>query len=82
MLITVIVSSLLVGIGEELMFRGVTIQALRDNGMTEHRVALWSSVIFGGAPITNIISEGSAAIGQVIELPGKPCVDTNLGAQI
>ena len=33
-----------VGTGEELMFRGLTIQALRDNGMSEHRVALWSSL--------------------------------------
>ncbi|MGI9666675.1 MAG: CPBP family intramembrane glutamic endopeptidase [Acidimicrobiia bacterium] len=66
LLITVVASSLLVGIGEELMFRGVTIQALRDNGMAEHRVALWSSIIFGLAHITNLISEGSGAILQVI----------------
>ena len=66
LLITTLVTSLLVGVGEEFMFRGVTVQALRDNGMTEHRVALWSSVIFGAAHITNIVSEGSGAIVQVI----------------
>ena len=66
LLITVVASSLMVGIGEELMFRGITIQALRDNGMSEHRVALWSSLIFGAAHITNLISEGPAAIMQVI----------------
>ena len=66
LLVTVVASSLLVGIGEELMFRGVTVQALRDNGATEHRVALWSSLIFGGAHITNLITEGSGAILQVI----------------
>ena len=36
LLVTVVVSSLLVGIGEELMFRGVTLQALRDKGLSEH----------------------------------------------
>jgi membrane protease YdiL (CAAX protease family) len=66
LLITVVATSLMVGVGEELMFRGVTIQALRDNGMSEHKVALWSSVIFGGVHITNLITEGPGAIGQVI----------------
>ena len=66
LLATMVLSSLLVGIGEELMFRGVVIQTLRGNGMTEHRVALWSSVIFGGAHITNLFSEGVQAIGQVV----------------
>ncbi len=66
LLIATVVTSLLVGVGEELMFRGVLIQTLRDNGMVEHRVALWSSVIFGGAHITNIISEGGQAVIQVI----------------
>lgn len=66
LLVTVVTTSLLVGVGEELMFRGITIQALRDNGMSEHRVALWSSVIFGGAHITNLFTEGSQAIMQVL----------------
>lgn len=66
LLLTVVASSLMVGIGEELMFRGVTIQALRDNGMSEHRVALWSSLIFGAAHITNLISEGPGAFVQVL----------------
>lgn len=66
LLVATVVTSLLVGVGEELMFRGVTVQALRDNGMTEHRVALWSSVIFGLVHITNIVTEGPQAIVQVI----------------
>lgn len=66
LLVTVVTTSLLVGVGEELMFRGITIQALRDNGMSEHRVALWSSVIFGGVHITNLFTEGSQAIMQVL----------------
>ncbi|MGI9578997.1 MAG: CPBP family intramembrane glutamic endopeptidase, partial [Microthrixaceae bacterium] len=59
-------SSLLVGIGEELMFRGVTVQTLRGHGMSETRVGLWSSLIFGGVHITNIITEGPQAFVQVI----------------
>lgn len=77
LLVTVVTTSLLVGVGEELMFRGITIQALRDNGMSEHRVALWSSVIFGGVHITNLFTEGPQAIGSadrlgvgVLLLPG------------
>lgn len=66
LLITLAGSSLLVGIGEELMFRGVTVQTLRDQGMTEGRVGLWSSLIFGGAHLTNIITEGPSALGQVL----------------
>lgn len=59
-------SSLLVGMGEELTFRGIAIQTLRDHGLSEARVGLWSSLIFGGVHITNIITEGPQAFGQVI----------------
>jgi len=58
--------SLLVGFGEELMFRGVAVTSMRDTGMAETRVALWSSLLFGGVHITNIITEGPSAIAQVL----------------
>lgn len=59
-------SALLVGTGEELMFRGIGVETFRRAGMTETRVALWSSVVFGAAHITNIITEGPSAIVQVL----------------
>jgi membrane protease YdiL (CAAX protease family) len=58
--------SLCVGVGEELMFRGISVNVLRDQGMRETRVALWSSLLFGAVHITNIITEGPSAIAQVI----------------
>ncbi|MEM8620555.1 MAG: CPBP family intramembrane glutamic endopeptidase [Actinomycetota bacterium] len=66
LILTVAGTSLLVGIGEELMFRGVSIQVLRRHGLTEANVALWSSVIFGGVHITNVIAEGPRAVFQVV----------------
>ena len=62
---TLLVSSLLVGIGEELMFRGITLEAMRRVGeTTELRAALWTAVIFGGVHVTNIFTEGSGAFIQ------------------
>jgi membrane protease YdiL (CAAX protease family) len=64
--LTLLVGSLLVGIGEELTFRGLGVQTFRAAGLRETRVALWSSVLFGAAHITNIITEGPGAFGQVV----------------
>ncbi len=66
LVLLVVLTSLLVGVGEELLFRGVSIQVLRRHGLTETKVALWSSVIFGGVHITNAISTGPQAIFQVL----------------
>ena len=57
---------LFVGATEELMFRGLGVHVLRQNGMTEARVALWSSVIFGLVHLSNAISTGGGAVGQAI----------------
>lgn len=64
--ITLLCTALMVGVGEELMFRGVGVIAFRINDFREPRVALWSSIVFGAAHITNIISEGPSSIVQVI----------------
>jgi hypothetical protein len=55
-----------VGWGEEGMFRGISIVMLRDHGLTEGRVALWSSLIFGAVHLTNIISRGPSSIAQAL----------------
>jgi membrane protease YdiL (CAAX protease family) len=57
-------STLLVGVGEELMFRGISIVALRGDGLSEAKVALWSSVLFGAVHMTNIFTEGPSAFLQ------------------
>jgi hypothetical protein len=59
-----VVAVLLVGTGEELMFRGVGVNVFRGHGMTEGKVALRSSVAFGLSHLTNVITEGPGAFGQ------------------
>lgn len=58
--------ALCVGFGEEIMFRGLALAAMRDRGMTEARVALWSSVLFGAAHSMNIVIAGPKALVQVL----------------
>jgi uncharacterized protein len=55
-----------VGWGEEGMFRGIGVTVLRDHGLREGQVALWSSVIFGIVHLTNAIGRGASAIPQAI----------------
>ena len=47
-----VVAVLLVGTGGGLMFRGVGVNVFRGHGMTEGKVALWSSVAFGLSHLT------------------------------
>jgi len=61
-----LLSTLFVGAGEELMFRGLGVTVFRSNGFTEGKVALWSTVIFGLAHASNLISEGAGAFAQVL----------------
>jgi len=61
-----LLSSLAVGFGEELMFRGVGVTVFRVNGFSEGRVALWSTVIFGLAHASNVFAEGSKVALQVV----------------
>ena len=55
-----------VGWGEEGMFRGIGVTTLRSHGLTEGKVALWSSVIFGAIHLTNAIGHGAQAIPQAL----------------
>ncbi|GLZ38828.1 CPBP family intramembrane glutamic endopeptidase [Actinokineospora sp. NBRC 105648] len=57
---------LMVGFAEEAMFRGVGLTVFRTNGFSEGRAALWSSVVFGLAHATNLISAGPKAFVQVL----------------
>ncbi|GAC68415.1 CPBP family intramembrane glutamic endopeptidase [Gordonia soli] len=64
--VTLLIATQFVGWGEEAMFRGIGVTTLRDHGLTEGRVALWSSVIFGAVHLTNAIGHGVSAIPQAI----------------
>jgi membrane protease YdiL (CAAX protease family) len=65
------VSTLLVGLGEETMFRGVGVCVFRSNGLAEGKVALWTSIIFGLAHSANLIAEGAGAFVQVLIAAGS-----------
>ncbi|WP_328952792.1 type II CAAX endopeptidase family protein [Kitasatospora purpeofusca] len=56
----------LVGVGEELMFRGIGVQVFRRAGFSEGKVALWSSLIFGAVHLSNAFNEGTGAILQAV----------------
>ncbi|MFW2335901.1 CPBP family intramembrane glutamic endopeptidase [Ilumatobacter sp.] len=64
--VTLLLGSLLVGTGEELMFRGLAVTTFRANDFSETRVALWSSLLFGAAHLSNLIVEGPGALVQVV----------------
>ncbi|MFJ4899576.1 CPBP family intramembrane glutamic endopeptidase [Streptomyces sp. NPDC088727] len=57
---------LFVGVGEELMFRGIGVHVFKRAGFSEGKVALWSSVIFGLAHVSNAIGQGAQAILQAL----------------
>ena len=58
--------TLLVGVTEELMFRGIGVVTFRRAGLTEVKVALWSSLVFGAVHATNIFTEGPSAFLQAL----------------
>ena len=67
LVLALLATTLLVGIGEEVMFRGVALWATRDlSGWSEVKAALVTAVIFGGVHITNIFTEGPGALGQAV----------------
>ncbi|MEV7281682.1 CPBP family intramembrane glutamic endopeptidase [Streptomyces sp. NPDC093111] len=58
--------TLFVGIGEELMFRGIGVQVFKRAGLSEGKVALWSSVAFGIVHVSNAFGEGAQALLQAV----------------
>ena len=61
-LIYLIIGTLLVGFSEELLMRGIFVQALQDDGYAAIIVALMSSIVFGVIHGTNALN------GQAIKL--------------
>lgn len=64
--LTLVLAGLLIGFGEEGLFRAVGVVSLRQHGFTEGRVALWSSVIFGLAHLANVIGGDPRALAQAV----------------
>ena len=64
LVVATLAMTLCVGVTEELMFRGLGIEVLRRHGLTEGRVALFSSLIFGAVHLSNAIGAGPHAILQ------------------
>ncbi|MFD4439968.1 CPBP family intramembrane glutamic endopeptidase [Nocardia sp. NPDC058519] len=64
--LVLLIATQFVGWGEEGMFRGIGVVVLRDHGLSEGKVALWSSIVFGAVHLTNGITHGANAIGQAI----------------
>ncbi|WP_253874558.1 CPBP family intramembrane glutamic endopeptidase [Actinomadura rupiterrae] len=64
LVVCLLVLGVFVGVGEELMFRGIGVQVFRRAGLSEGRVALYSSVVFGLVHVSNAIGEGPQALAQ------------------
>jgi hypothetical protein len=65
-IVVFLLATQLVGWGEEGLFRGVGVTVLREHGLTEGRVALSSSLIFGAAHLSNVIGHGVSALPQAV----------------
>jgi uncharacterized protein len=61
-----LLGALLVGCGEEGMYRGIGVTTFRVNGYSEGKVALWSSVLFGLSHASNVFSLGKLAFAQAL----------------
>ncbi|MFI7530417.1 CPBP family intramembrane glutamic endopeptidase [Nocardia salmonicida] len=64
--VVLLIATQFVGWGEEGMFRGVGVTVLREHGLSEGKVALWSSVVFGAVHLTNVVGHGVSALPQAI----------------
>ncbi|NMM82846.1 hypothetical protein B2J88_00420 [Rhodococcus sp. SRB_17] len=65
-IIVLLIATQFVGWGEEGMFRGIGVTVLRNHGLREGQVALWSSLIFGAVHLTNVFGNGASAVPQAI----------------
>ena len=61
-----LVGALLIGFGEELMFRGIAVAALRLNGRSETTVAVCTSLLFGAAHAVNWLIDGGGSVLQIV----------------
>lgn len=65
-----LVSMCIVGFAEELLYRGIGVDAFRSAGFSEVQVGLWTSAIFGASHLTNIVVSGPGALLQAVRTFG------------
>jgi len=68
------VALMMVGFGEELLFRGIGVAAFRQHGLSERQVGLWTTVVFGVAHGSNVVTAGPAALVQILLTAATGCV--------
>lgn len=67
LLVAVVLTSILVGFAEEVLFRGIFLRSMRTRGRPEAWCALWTAAAFGLFHIPNIfMGQGLFGIGQVL----------------
>lgn len=66
LVLCVLLLGLFVGVGEELMFRGIGVHVFRRAGLTEGKVALCSSLVFGLVHVSNAFGTGAQAVVQAL----------------
>ncbi|MEU8794838.1 type II CAAX endopeptidase family protein [Streptomyces sp. NPDC048643] len=66
LVVCLLLLGLFVGVGEELMFRGIGVHVFSRAGFSEGKVALYSSVVFGLVHISNALGEGAQALVQAV----------------
>ncbi|MFG2597128.1 CPBP family intramembrane glutamic endopeptidase [Streptomyces sp. NPDC048462] len=66
LVVCLLLLGLFVGVGEELMFRGIGVHVFHRAGLTEGKVALYSSLVFGLVHVSNAFGEGTQAIFQAL----------------
>ncbi len=64
--LALLVAAMFVGFSEEGLFRGIGVHVLRQHGVREGRVALWSSIVFGAVHLTNALATGGSAVIQAV----------------
>lgn len=65
LVVGLVVGTFMTGLSEELMFRGIALQSLRDR-VSEGWAAVWTTVLFGSAHLVNVLVIGADAIVQAL----------------
>ena len=66
LVVSLLVLGVFVGVGEELMFRGIGVHFFRRAGFSEAKTALYSSLVFGLVHVSNAIHAGPSAVVQAL----------------
>ncbi len=68
--VTLLLGTMLIGLTEEIMFRGLGVTAFRVNGYGERAVALWTSALFGLSHAVALVGGPTGVIQVVHTLVG------------